>query len=88
MEGALCNGVEDSRCSLLARMTLSLLSGVTGDATDWPLRSLSSVLPGCKSVKVGPDMSPTEGTVRSTADEAVESMVDTAMTAASCSGVS
>lgn len=39
-------------------------------------------------MKVGPDTSPTDGAVRSTADEAVESMVDTAVAAASWRGVS
>lgn len=39
-------------------------------------------------MNTGADMSPTDGAVKSTAEEAVESMVDTAVAAASCSGVS
>lgn len=39
-------------------------------------------------MNTGADMSPTDGAVKSTAEEAVESMVDTAVAAASWSGVS
>lgn len=92
MQGALCRGVEDSRCSLLASMMPSLPSAVMGvvdeDETDRPLGSLCSCLLGCTAMNVGADMSPTDGAVKSTAEEAVESMVDTAVAAASWSGVS
>ncbi len=50
--------------------------------------SLGSGLPGCTSMNMGADISPTDGAVKSTAEEAVESMVDTAVVAASWSGVS
>lgn len=92
MHGAICKGVEDSRCSLLACMMPSLPRAVMGavdnDETERPLGSLGSGLPGCTSMNVGADISPTDGTVKSTAEEAVESIVDTAMVAASWSGVS
>lgn len=71
-------------------MMLSLpgdgLGGV--DAREWPLGPLESGLPGCISINAGADMSATDGAVKSTAEEAVESIVDTAVFAASWSGVS
>lgn len=50
--------------------------------------SFGSGLLGCTSMNAGADISPTDGAVKSTAEEAVESMVDATMVAASCSGVS
>ena len=48
--GALCRGVEDSRCSLLASMTLSFPSAVMGmvdkEDLEWPFGSLTSDLTG------------------------------------------
>lgn len=74
-------------------MTPSLSSAVTdeedkGGGTEWPLGSLGSDLCGYTSRNTGADTSPTDGAVRSTAEEAVESMVDATMVAASWSGVS
>lgn len=82
---ALCRGVEDNKCSLLACITASLpiAIGVGKEEREWPLGSfLCSGFVGCTSMKTG--TSP----VRSTAEEAVESMVETAVAAASCRGVS
>lgn len=81
---ALCKGVEDNKCSLLACMTASLpiAIGVGKEESEWPLGSFLSSLAGCTSMKTG--TSP----VKSTADDAVESMVETAVAAASCRGVS
>lgn len=81
---ALCKGVEDNKCSLLAWITASLpiAIGVGKEESEWPLGSFLSSLAGCTSMKTG--TSP----VKSTADDAVESMVETAVAAASCSGVS
>lgn len=90
--GVLCTGVEDSKCSLLACMTASLptamMGVVDGDGTEWPFGSFGPGLTGCKAINAGADISPTDGAVKSTAEEAVESMVDTAVAAASWSGVS
>lgn len=85
MREALCKGVEDNKCSLLACITASLpiAIGVGKEESEWPLGSfLCSGLVGCTSMKAG--TSP----VRSTADDAVESIVETAVAAASCRGVS
>lgn len=92
MHGRLCKGVEDSRCSLLACMTPPLPRAVMGvvdkDASEWPLGSFGGGLPGCTSMNAGADTSPTDGAARSTAEEVVESIVATAVAAASWSGVS
>lgn len=85
MREALCKGVEDNKCSLLACTTASLpiAIGVGKEESEWPLGSfLCSGFVGCTSMKTG--TSP----VRSTADDAVESIVDTAVAAASWRGVS
>lgn len=77
---ALCRGVEDNKCSLLACITASLPTaiGVDREETEWPLGSfLCSGLLGCTSMKTG--TSP----VISTAEDAVESIVETAVAAAS-----
>lgn len=82
---ALCRGVEDNKCSLLACIIASLPIGVDKEETEWPLGSfLCSDLRECISMKTGADTSP----VKSTAEDAVDSIVDTAVAAASCSGVS
>lgn len=86
---SVAHGVEDSRCSLLASMMHSLSRAVIGvmdeGEMERPLASLAPGLPGWTSVEGGTDISMT---VRSTAEEAVESMVDTAVAAASWRGVS
>lgn len=89
---ASCRGVEESRCSLPARTALSLRRGEIGvmgmDVTEWPLVSLCSGLPEWTSMAVGTHISIIDGAVKSTAEEAVESTGDTAVAAASWSGVS
>lgn len=72
--------MEDNKCSLLACITASLpiAIGVDREDNDWPLGSfLCPALLGWTSIKAG--TSP----VRSTAEDAVESIVETAVAAAS-----
>lgn len=70
--GALCKGVEDSRCSLLPCVTVSLPSvimlPVDEDETEWPLGSLGPATQECISINCIPP-------VKSIAEEAVESMM-------------
>lgn len=96
---ALFLGVEDNRCSLLGSTTPALSRAAIGvpdgSVTDRPLRSFLTrgTLSGSgwndvNSVAGGAKISINDGAVRSTAEDALESMVKTVVAAASCSGVS
>lgn len=98
---ALFLGLEDNRCSLLGSTTPALsraaLGVPDGGVTDFPLRSFltSGTVSGSgsgwndvNSVAGGGKITINDGAVRSTAEDAVESMVKTVVAAASCSGVS
>lgn len=91
-DGGLCKGLEDSRCSLLTCMPPSLAMAVIRvgdeDETEQPLGSLGSGSPGYTSMNIVTGASPGNPAVKSTPEEAVEPMVDTAVAAASWSGVS
>lgn len=98
---ALFLGVEDNRCSLLGSTTSALSRAAMGvpdgGVTDFPLRSFltrgtvsgsGSGWNDVNSVVGGGKITINDGAVRSTAEDAVESMVKTVVAAASCSGVS
>lgn len=85
--GASWEEVEDRGRCWLARMTPSSLGALTGlldkDEAERPLGSLGSSSLGCTCTNAGVVTSAADRMVRSTAEEAVESMVETAMVAAS-----
>lgn len=78
--GACCEGLEDRRFSLLACIMPSSPRSLMGsghkDEPEGPTGSSVSGLLGCTSMNVGADILAFEGTVKSEADEAAESMVD------------